>query len=70
MVSQLSLKQLYGGSTPPPRFHLFDDKRHTVVVLYWFRSLAVNQAMSVQVRSITLEEDFRLQVSDFRKTED
>ncbi len=58
MVSQLSLKQLYGGSTPPPRFSLLDNETHTVVVLYWFRSLAVNQA---HVGSIPIDHPFALE---------
>ncbi len=58
MVSQLSLEQLYGGSTPPARASLFDDKTYTVVVLYWFRSLAVNQA---HVGSIPIDHPFPLE---------
>ncbi len=42
----------------PPAFSFVHDKTYTVVVLYWFRSLAVNQA---HVGSIPIDHPFTLE---------
>ena len=42
----------------PPAFSFVDDNSYMVVVLYWFRSLAVNQA---HVGSIPIDHPFTLE---------
>ncbi len=49
----------------PPAFSLVHNNTYTVVVLYWFRSLAVNQA---HVGSIPIDHPFTLE--DIRPDEE